>query len=76
MRTLLVLLDKRQVLVDVVRGAHHEGHPLVEGLGLHVQYPLGAGGGHAPGLLDEEGDGVALIHQPQLRGEFKGENTS
>lgn len=41
----------------------------MERFGLHVQYPLGAGGGEAPSLLDEEGDGVALIQQPQLLGE-------
>lgn len=61
-----MLLDKSQVLLDVFRGADHEGHPLVQGLWLDVQYPLGAGGCHASRLLDEEGDGVALVQQPQL----------
>jgi len=65
---LLVLLDEGQVLVDVLGGSDHEGHPLVEGLGLDVQHPLGARGGHAPRLLNEEGDGVALVQQPQLLG--------
>lgn len=69
----LELLDEGQVLVDVVGGADHEGHPLVERLGLDVQYPLGASGGQASRLLDEEGDGVALVQQPQLWAEsFKG----
>lgn len=63
-----MLLDEAQVLVDVVGGADHEGHPLVQGLWLDVQYPLGARGGHASRLLDEEGDGVALVQQPQLWG--------
>lgn len=63
---LRVFLNKRQVLVDVIRGAHHEGHPLMEGIRLNVQYPLGAGGGDSSSLLDEEGDGIALIQQPQL----------
>lgn len=62
----LVLLDKGQVLVDVVCGADHEGHPLVQRLRLDVQDPLGAGGGQASRLLDEEGDGVALVQQAQL----------
>lgn len=62
----LVLLDKGQVLVDVVRGADHEGHPLVQRLRLDVQDPLGAGGGQASRLLYEEGNGVALVQQPQL----------
>lgn len=62
----LVLLDKGQELVDVVRGAHHEGHPLMEPLGLDVQDPLRAGGGDAPRLLHDEGYGVALVQQPQL----------
>lgn len=61
------LLDKGQVLVDVVWRAHHEGDPLVEGFGLDVQDPLGPGGGEAPGLLDQEGDGVALVEQAQLQ---------
>lgn len=69
----LVLLDKGQVLVDVVGGADHEGNPLVERFGLDVQDPLRAGGGQAPRLLDEEGDGVALVQQPQLL-ERRGEN--
>lgn len=64
-----MLLDKGQELVDVVRGAHHEGHPLVEPFGLDVQDSLRAGGGDAPRLLDDEGYGVALVQQPQLRGE-------
>lgn len=63
------LLDKRQVLVDVVRGADHEGNPLVQRFRLDVQYPTSAGGGEATCLLDEEGDGVALVQQPQLGGE-------
>lgn len=62
----LVLLDKGQVLVDIVCGADHEGHPLVQRLRLDVQDPLGACGGQASRLLDEEGNGVALIQQPQL----------
>lgn len=61
------LLDEGQVLVDVVGRAHHEGHPLVEGLGLDVQDPLGPGGGEAPGLLHQEGDGVTLVEQAQLQ---------
>lgn len=43
----------------------------MERFGLNVQYPLSAGGGEAAGLLDDEGDGVALVKQPQLRGEVK-----
>lgn len=62
----LVLLDEGQVLVDIVGRAHHEGHPLVEPLRLDVQHPLGAGRGEAPRLLDDEGDWVALVQQPQL----------
>lgn len=57
----LVLLDKGQVLVDVVRGADHEGHPLVQRLWLDVQDPLGAGGGQASRLLDDESDGIAFV---------------
>lgn len=38
---------------------------------LNVQYPLSARGGEATGLLDDEGDGVALVKQPQLQGEEK-----
>lgn len=72
----LVLLDKGQVLVDVVRGADHKGHPLVEPLRLDVQHPLSAGGGEAPGLLNDEGDGVALVQQPQLWGENLKNHTS
>ena len=72
----LVLLDKGQVLVDVVRGADHKGHPLVEALRLDVQHPVSAGGGEAPRLLDDEGDGVALVQQPQLGGEFKESHVS
>lgn len=62
----LVLFDKGQVLVDVVDRTDHEGNPLVQRLRLDVQDPLRAGGGQASGLLDEEGDGVALVQQPQL----------
>lgn len=36
---------------------------------LNVQYPPSARGGEATGLLDDEGDGVALVKQPQLQGE-------
>lgn len=72
---LLVLLDKGQVLVDVISGADYEGHPLVERFGLYVQYPLSAGGGEASRLLDEESDGVALVQQAQLWGEKLKENT-
>lgn len=68
-KALWELLDKRQVLIDVIGGADHEGHPLVERFRLNIQNPLGAGGGEASGLLDEEGDGVALVQQPQLWGE-------
>ena len=64
-----MLLDEVQVVVDVIGGAHHEGRPLVERLWLDVHYPHGARGGDASRLLNEEGDGVALIQQPQLRGE-------
>lgn len=63
---LLILLNEGQVLVDVIRGADHEGNPLVERLRLNVQHPLGAGGGEASGLLDEESDGVTLVQQTQL----------
>ena len=59
-------LDKGQVLCDIVGGADHERHPLVQGLWLDVQDPLGAGGGLAPGLLDQERDWVALVQEPQL----------
>lgn len=38
---------------------------------LNVQYSLRARGGEATGLLDDEGDGVALVKQPQLQGEVK-----
>lgn len=65
---LLVLLDAGQELIHVIRGAHDEGHPLVDRLGLDVQYPLVARGGLTPGLLYDEGNGVALIQQPQLSG--------
>lgn len=65
----LVLLDEGQVLIDVIRGANHKGHALVEPLRLDVQHPLSAGGGEAPRLLDDEGYGVALVQQPQLWGE-------
>lgn len=41
----------------------------MEPFGLDVQDPLRAGGGDAPRLLDDEGYGVALVQQPQLRGE-------
>lgn len=42
---------------------------------LNVQYPLSARGGEATGLLDDEGDGVALVKQPQLQGEEEKEDT-
>lgn len=38
----------------------------MERFGLDVQDPLRASGGQASRLLDEEGDGVALVQQPQL----------
>lgn len=65
----MVLLDKGQILVDVIGGADHEGDPLVKRFWLNIQYPLSAGGGDASRLLDEESDGVALVQQPQLWGE-------
>lgn len=65
----MVLLDKGQILVDVIGGADHEGDPLVKRFRLNIQYPLSAGGGDASRLLDEESDGVALVQQPQLWGE-------
>lgn len=72
---LLVLLDKGQVLVDVIGGADHEGHTLVKRFRLNVHYPLSASGGKASRLLDEESDGVAFIQQPQLWGEDLKKNT-
>lgn len=42
---------------------------------LNVQYPLSARGGEAAGLLDDEGDGVALVKQPQLQGEEEKKDT-
>lgn len=69
------LLDEGQVLVDVIRWADDKGHPLVERFRLNVQYPLSARGGEAAGLLDDEGDGVALVKQPQLQGEEEKKDT-
>lgn len=62
----LVLLDKSQIFIDVIRGADHKRHPLMERFWLDVQYPLSARGGQASCLLNDESDGVALIQQPQL----------
>lgn len=39
----------------------------MDGLRLDVQDPLGPGGGEAPRLLDQEGDGVALVQESQLQ---------
>lgn len=61
-----MLLDEGQVLLHVFRGAHDEGHALVDGLRLHVQNALRPGRCHAARLLDDERDGVTLVQQPQL----------
>ena len=64
--SLRILLDKGNVLVDVIGWAHYKWYALVDGLGLDVQDPLGPRGGKSPGLLDKEGNRVALVQQPQL----------
>lgn len=43
----------------------------MERLGLNIQDALGAGGGETASLLDDEGDGVALVKQPQLWDDIK-----
>lgn len=73
-RSLRVLLDEGDVLLHVIRGAQHHGHPLVDGLGLDVQHVHGPSGGHSPRLLRDKGHGVALVQQPQLLGEEEGPN--
>ena len=68
-RSLVVLLEHGEVLVDVVRGTQNHGDPLVDVVGLDVQHIHAAGGGEASSLLHDERHGVALIQQPQLKGE-------
>lgn len=62
------LLADGDVFLHVVGGAHGHGHPLVDAIRLDVQDVLVARGGHAARLLDDVSHGVALIQQPQLRG--------
>lgn len=63
-----VLLADGDVFLHVVGGAHGHGRPLVDALRLDVQDVLVARGGHAARLLDDVSHGVALVQQPQLRG--------
>lgn len=63
-----VPLADGDVFLHVVGGAHGHGRPLVDALRLDVQDVLVAGGGHAARLLDDVSHGVALVQQPQLRG--------
>lgn len=62
-----MFLKDRDVLLDIIRGTHHHRNPLMEALGLDVQDVGGPCGGHPSGLLHDEGHGVALIQQSELK---------
>lgn len=68
--TSFVVLPKNgEIFVYIIRGAKDNGNPLVNRGGLDVQNIHGPCGGHASRLLHDEGHGVTLIQQPQLKGE-------
>ena len=52
--------------LDLVPGAENERRALVQARRLEVHDPLATSGRAAAGLLDDERDRIALIHQPQL----------
>lgn len=62
-----VFLVNADVLLDIIRGTQHDRSPLVDGFWVDVQHVLGSCGGHSSSLLHDEGHGVALIKQPQLK---------
>lgn len=63
----MVFLKNGDVLLDIIRGAHHHRYPLMDVLGLDVQDVGGPCGGHSSGLLHDEGHGVALIEKSELK---------
>lgn len=63
----MVFLKDGDVLLDIIRGAHHHRCPLMDVLGLDVQDVGGPCGGHSSGLLHDEGHGVALVEQSELK---------
>lgn len=63
----MVFLKDGDVLLDVIRGAHHHRNPLMDVLRLDVQDVGGPCGGHSSGLLHDEGHGVALVEQSELK---------
>lgn len=64
----VVLLVDGDIFLYIIGGSEDNGDPLVDCGGLDVQNVHGSCGGHASGLLHDEGHGVALIQQPQLKG--------
>lgn len=63
----MVFLKDGDVLLDIIRGAHHHRYPLMDVLGLDVQDVGGPCGGHSSSLLHDEGHGVALIEKSELK---------
>lgn len=63
----MVFLKDGDVLLDIIRGAHHHRNPLMDVLRLDVQDVGGPCGGHSSGLLHDEGHGVALVEQSELK---------
>lgn len=63
-----MLFKDGEIFVYIIRGAQDNGNPLVNRCWLDVQNIHGPCGGHASGLLHDEGHGVTLIQQPQLTG--------
>ncbi len=62
-----MFLKDRDVLLDIIRGTHNHRYLLMEALRLDVQDVGGPCGGHPSGLLHDEGHGVALIEQSELK---------
>lgn len=67
-----MLLADGDVLLHVVGGPQGHRRPLVDADWLDVQDSLVSCGGHATGLLDDVGHGVALVQQSQLERGMKG----
>ena len=51
--------------LDLVPGAENQRHALVQARRLEFHDPLATSARAAAGLLDDERDRIALIHQPQ-----------
>lgn len=66
--TLFVVLPVNgKIFFHIIRRSEDHRDPLVDGGGLDVQNVHGSCSGHASCLLHDEGHGVALIQQPQLK---------